>query len=118
MSREPSGGAGFGRDPHRAMVSIYRYARRLSRHGGTPPPLVEELAQKAAFSREGVTSEECRQARKAACAEAERLYTRSLPGGGGCCCALVLVPMVTSHFFFHRFTHLCAKPPGADGGRG
>ena len=65
-------------DPHRAMVSIYRYARRLSRHGGTPPPLVEELAQKAAFSREGVTSEECRQARKAACAEAERLY-RSLP---------------------------------------
>ena len=60
------------------MVSIYRYARRLSRHGGTLPPLVEELAQKAAFSRDGVTLEECRLARKAASAEAERLY-RSRP---------------------------------------
>ena len=65
-------------DPHRAMVSIYRYARRLSRHGGTLPPLVEELAQKAAFSRDGVTLEECRLARKAASAEAERFY-RSCP---------------------------------------
>lgn len=60
-------------DLRRSMAALYRYGLRLSRHGGTLPPVVDELAQKAVFSRDGVTREERRLARSALSAEAERL---------------------------------------------
>ncbi|NCE64729.1 transglutaminase domain-containing protein [Pseudoflavonifractor sp. 524-17] len=60
-------------NPNRAAVALYRYALRLVRHGGTMPPQTEALAQKAAFSQNGLSHEEARISRTAVAAAVEAL---------------------------------------------
>ena len=72
----------------------------------------EELAQRRPSAGTGVTLEECRLARKAASAEAERL-TAPAPGGNGFA-ALVLVPLLTGSFPpFHSPCRIAGDPNGS-----
>ena len=47
------------KDPNQSVKALYRYVRALERRGAPPLPVCYAMAQQAAFSREGVTAEEC-----------------------------------------------------------
>lgn len=63
----------YQKDPGRCAVACYRYALRLSHHGGIIPLLVEETAQKAIFSQGGISFEEAHASRQALSDEVTRL---------------------------------------------
>ena len=48
----------YGNNPNKSAVNIYRYYKRLSKFGAVTPGIVRELADRACFSKSGVSRDE------------------------------------------------------------
>lgn len=63
------------KDPNQSVRALYRYVRALERRGAPPLPESYAMAQQEAFSREGVTAEECDRLRHRVADYAETFQT-------------------------------------------